>query len=310
MPRRGENIHKRKDGRWEGRYIKKHDIDGKAIYGSVYAKTYLDVKRKLIEMNKMALDNTLPPKEQKIAFREVLYLWLENNRIKLKQQTYADYKYMIESHIIPSVGSTPVCKIDARYINSFLLNKSKNGRLDGKGGLSASYIKKLSFIILAAFEYAVKEKYCEPLYGDIMRPAKKKKELEVLSVTEQIRLEHYLMVDFNDRKLGVLLSLYAGLRIGEVCGLRWCDIDFETQTIHIRHTVERIKNIDADTNESKTKLILGDTKTISSNPLFPYHQSCYVYWSNNGKMEMLFCLKAVHMSTPIQEPINIAFKII
>ena len=74
MPRKGENIHKRKDGRWEGRYIKKHDISGKAIYGSVYAKTYLDVKRKLIEMNKLALDNALPSKQQTVAFREVLYL--------------------------------------------------------------------------------------------------------------------------------------------------------------------------------------------------------------------------------------------
>ena len=269
MPRRGENIHKRKDGRWEGRYIKKHDISGKAIYGSVYAKTYLEVKRKLIEKTKLVLDNALPPNEQKVTFREVLYLWLESNRIRLKQQTYADYKYMIESHIIPSIGATLVRKLDTRHINAFLSSKSQNGRLDGKGGLSASYIKKISFIILAALEYAVKEKYCEPLHGDIIRPIKTRKEIEVLTVTEQIKLEHYLMMDVDDRKLGVLLSLYTGLRIGEVCGLQWSDIDFETRTIHIRHTVERIKNIDPDMNDSKTKLVLGDTKTISSNRIIP-----------------------------------------
>lgn len=291
MPRKGENIRKRKDGRWEGRYIKMHDINGKAIYGSVYAKTYLDVKRKLIEMNKMALDNALPSKQQTVAFREVLYLWLENNRIKLKPQTYADYKYMIESHILPIVGSISVKKIDANYINAFLLNKSKNGRLDGKGGLSASYIKKICFIFTAAIDYAVKEKYCDPLYGDIVRPQKRKHELEVLSVPEQLKLENYIMIDFDDRKLGVLLSLYAGLRIGEVCGLRWCDIDFETQTIHIRHTVERIKNIDADINESKTKLILCDTKTFSSNRIIPIPPKLLCVLEQQRKKGNAFLLK-------------------
>ena len=263
------NTRKRKDGRWEGRYIKEHDINGKAVYGSVYAKTYLDVKRKLIEMNKMAIDKALPRNQQKVVFREVLYLWLENNRIKLKPQTYADYKYMIESHILPLVGSVSISCVDTNYINSLLYNKSKSGRLDGKGGLSSSYIRKLSFIIVSALDYAAKERFCSPLCGDIVLPQNKKSELEVLSAKEQSILENYILSEFDGRKLGVLISLYAGLRIGEVCGLRWRDIDFETQTIHIRHTVERIRNIDADIGDSKTKLVLGDTKTFSSKRVIP-----------------------------------------
>lgn len=268
MPRKGENIHKRKDGRWEGRYIKNHDENGKAIYGSVYAKTYLDVKRKLLEMNKLVLENALPVKQQNVAFREVLYLWLENTRIKLKPQTYADYKYMIESHILPSVGTIPIQKVNATTINTFLIEKSINGRIDGNGGLSANYIKKLSFIVVAALEYAVKENYREALKGDIIHPQRIKKEVEVLTIKEQIKLEYYILTGFDERKLGVLLSLYAGLRIGEVCGLRWEDIDFDTQTIHIRHTVTRIKNIDGNC-ERKTRLVLGDTKTFSSNRIIP-----------------------------------------
>ena len=49
MPRKGENIYKRKDGRWEGRYLKSRTPEGKAKYGYVYAKTYREVKNKLIE---------------------------------------------------------------------------------------------------------------------------------------------------------------------------------------------------------------------------------------------------------------------
>ncbi len=269
MPRRGENIRKRTDGRWEGRYVKLRNATGKAIYGSVYAKTYLEVKRKLTEINNQVQNNTLPTKNKKTLFRELLYLWLENNRIKLKPQTYADYNYMIESHIIPDVGSITITMIDAKFINALLLQKSINGRLDGKGGLSASYIKKISFIIIATLEFAVKENYCHPIKGDIIRPAKTKNELEILTISEQTTLENYVMPDIDERKLGVLLSLYIGLRIGEVCGLRWCDIDFETRTMHIRHTIERIKVVGAKVGEPKTKLVMCDVKTISSNRILP-----------------------------------------
>ncbi len=269
MPRRGENIHKRKDGRWEGRYVKQRDLSGKATYGSVYAKSYLEVKRKLTEINCMVQNNTLPAERKRVTFREILYLWLENNRIKLKPQTYADYNYMIESHIIPDIGSITITMIDAKFINALLLQKSINGRLDGKGGLSASYIKKISFIIVATLEFAVKENYCQPIKGDIIRPAKSKKELEILTISEQTALENYISPNIDERKLGVLLSLYIGLRIGEVCGLRWCDIDFETRTIHIRHTIERIKVVGAKTGEPKTKLLMCDVKTISSNRILP-----------------------------------------
>ena len=140
MPRRGENIRKRSDGRWEGRYIKGHDESGKSKYGSVYAKSYLEVKRKLIEANEQMSLNALPEKSSKMAFREVLYLWLDTNQIKLREQTYAKYQRLIEQHIIPYIGKIQVKKITTKTIKQFLYQKSNNGRLDGRGGLSSSYI--------------------------------------------------------------------------------------------------------------------------------------------------------------------------
>ena len=92
MPRRGENIRKRKDGRWEARYIKRYNSDGKAIYASVYAKTYFEVKKKQTEKLNQISTEAPPTTNRKITFREVLFLWLNNNRIKLKDQTYSrDY---------------------------------------------------------------------------------------------------------------------------------------------------------------------------------------------------------------------------
>lgn len=106
MPRRGENIRKRKDGRWEARYIRRYNSDGKAIYSSVYGKTYFEVKKKQTEMLNKLSTEALPINDHEIKFREVLFLWLNNNRIKLKDQTYAKYLYLIENHIIPKLGST------------------------------------------------------------------------------------------------------------------------------------------------------------------------------------------------------------
>lgn len=269
MPRRGENIHKRKDGRWEGRYIKGYDMTGKAKYGSVYAKTYLEAKHKLICINEKMINKSFPAQKTKLIFSEVLYLWLENNHLKLKPQTYIKYLFLIESHIIPCVGKYAVEKINSTMVNKFLAEKSYQGRLDGNGGLSPSYIRTISFIIVSAIEFATKEGYCSVIISNITLPSRNKKELQILTYQEQTQLEKHLIGNPDNRNLGILISLYTGLRLGEVCGLRWGDIDFISGTIHVRHTVERIKNLDYEKGGNKTILILGDAKTLSSNRVIP-----------------------------------------
>lgn len=201
------------------------------------------------------------------TFGEILLLWLESRRIQLKPQSYANYQYMIHRHLLPTLGAVPVRRLDSRLITAFLFEKSTNGRLDGSGGLSADYVKKLCFIITAAIRYAADKGRCAPLLGKISQPRTKKRELAILSVAEQQALTAFLMENTDDKKLGILLSLYAGLRVGEVCGLRWDDIDFDSQTIHIRRTVQRVKT--DDPHGAKTALILCDTKTASSNRIIP-----------------------------------------
>ncbi len=270
MPRRGENIHKRSDGRWEGRYRDGYDKNGKTKYSSVYAKSYLEVKSKLMEANKR-----MEAKQEKkripycMTFREALYLWLENNQIKLRQQTYAKYQRLIEQHIIPELGTYTTNELTASVVNRFLASKSENGRLDGNGGLSPSYIRTIAFIVTSALDFAIKQGCAAPLAGDVVRPIKKRNDLEVLSMKEQTILETAMKTDIDSQKFGILLSLYAGLRIGEICGLKWNDIDFENNTIHIRRTVERIPNIGSERNRNKTKLVVGEAKTPSSNRIIP-----------------------------------------
>ena len=271
MPRRGENIRKRKDGRWEARFIKRYDSEGKAVYGSVYGKTYFEVKKKQTEILEKLSANALPLNDHEITVREVLFLWLNKNKLRLKDQTYAKYLYLIESHIIPKLGNIKIKKLESIAVNNFLLEKSQSGRLDGKGGLSPSYLQTISFIINAALEFSVKERYRTSMLGEIVKPNKRvyKAELEVLSSHEQSVLESYILLRPTDRNIGILLSLYMGLRIGEVCGLKWDDIDLATKTVHIRHTVERIPNVNAKPTDSKTILMLCETKSATSNRIIP-----------------------------------------
>lgn len=268
MPRRGENIRKRKDNRWEGRYIAGYNESGKAKYVSVYAKTYLEVKKKLSEAQ-TETRKALPTPKEKISFREVLFLWLEAGKENYKEQTYARYRYIIETHIVPNIGVIPVAQISTEYINSFITDKRTKGRIDGKGGLSVSYTQTISFIILSALNYAVQENLCSPIIGKTVKLSKSKRNLDVLSLQEQRQLENYLLADIDIRKAGILLAIYTGVRLGELCGLCWNDIDLNNGIIHINRTIERICNHEHISGEPKTKLIISETKTISSNRFIP-----------------------------------------
>lgn len=122
MSKRGDNIHKRKDGRWEGRYKKGRKPDGSIIYGSIYAKSYREVKTKLSEITKkMPEQNVTLPSEK--TFGDVLELWMDNNRIRLKGGTINKYRNLIDSHIMQELGNVKLSNITSTVINNFLTQK-------------------------------------------------------------------------------------------------------------------------------------------------------------------------------------------
>lgn len=262
MPKRGENIHKRKDGRWEGRYIEYRDEIGRAKYKSVYGKTYHEVKEKMYHIRKEKIGPKKTSAVEK-SFEEVLWLWLETNLLNYKPATENKYRYMMEVHIIPELGRVPVSQITTLMVNTFLRKKLNSGRLDKKGGLSAAYVRSMMLIINAALEYAVNEQFCQPLRTPIYRPTPTKKELPIFSVAEQKKLETYLLSRMNRTNLGILISLHTGLRIGEICALSWEDIDMKEKVIHVRATISRVRESATD-RISESHLILGSPKTKAS----------------------------------------------
>lgn len=259
MPKRGENIHKRKDGRWEGRYIKARNENGKAIYNSVYGKTYREVKSKMSSIRNT--DNKRESKETEKNFEDVILLWLATNRINYKGSTENKYQYLIKTHIIPELGKVKISKISTLMVNDFLNKKLQSGRLDKKGGLSSSYVRSMMLIINATLEFAVREQMRGQLNTPIYKPALRKQELKILSIKEQKRFEACLFCQTDETKLGILISLHMGLRIGEVCALTWENVDFKERILRIRSTVSRV------IGESETKgshLVVDTPKTKAS----------------------------------------------
>ena len=261
MPRRGEHIHKRKDGRWEARYKCGITDTGKAIYKSVYAKTYAEVKEK--QQRGIAAYRRGSIQKGNITFGEAVTLWQEVNRSRHKGATNVRYVNLIEKHIRPDLDGIKISQLSSMFLSNFMNRKLETGRLDKKGGLSPAYVRSIMLVIRSVIDFAINEKLCPTIPVKIHPPTIQKKELEILSVSEQGMLEMRLLENLDETALGIYLSLRVGLRIGEVCALKWCDIDLTNAVMHVRATIARVPSDSAD-GSTKTKLIRDTPKTKAS----------------------------------------------
>lgn len=123
MPKKGENIYKRKDGRWEGRYIRSRDVNGKAEYGYIYGKTYSEVKQKLLRMKVMPQQRYKKQSKQTIIYSRLLDDWLQFSRLKTKESTHARYSHLIEKHIKPSLGDLLLLQLTNQVVENFVVSK-------------------------------------------------------------------------------------------------------------------------------------------------------------------------------------------
>lgn len=267
MSRRGDNIHKRKDGRWEGRYKSGVNEMGKTKYKSVYGKTYGECKEKLENAKLGKLSNTV---NLTLNFSCILNIWLDNNKVRIKESTLLKYRHIINIHIVPELGYLKISSINACIVNAFLETKLKQGsKKDGKA-LSPSYVKTMAIIIESALDFAVKEGYCLPLKSEINKPYLDEKDITILTINEQRKYEKVLKKSTSYVALGTIIALYTGLRIGEICALHWKDIDLKNGLLYVNHTVSRVPSTDGI---HKTKLILTTPKTKASKRVVPIPSS-------------------------------------
>lgn len=256
MARKGENIFYRKDGRWEARYFREYDENHRIIYGYVYGKTYLEAKKKKNEkLLCLNMDCKKKPYRKK-TLNDGIDEWLIQKKLIVKESTYARYCSIVNVHIRPILGNIQIAYLTydkiVRFIN--IQTKSRENHV-----LTNRTIRDIVVVLKQILNYL-------GIYYKIISPKPEKKEITILKKEEQKKLEEYLITHINPNYLGILLSLYAGLRIGEVCALRWKDIDLEEKKIYINHTMMRIQDPEV---AHKTKIIIGEPKTIQSKRCIP-----------------------------------------
>ena len=181
--------------------------------------------------------------------------------MKVKPSTYAGYTATLNLHILPSLGSCKVGEITAESISCFARDKLERGRADGKGGLSPKTVRDMLSIVKSITDFAWDENIItsRPI---IPYPKRQQQTIRVLSRQEQSSLEVALAVNGDIHKLGILLCLYTGLRIGEICALLWQDISPEYDMLFVRQTLQRVKNINGD--GGKTKILIDTPKSMRS----------------------------------------------
>ena len=201
-----------------------------------------------------------------MTINNLLTEWLETyQKEHIKSRTYHRYRGLIDMHIIPSVGECEISEIGRKEIQEFLLQQKKDGNVRNGERLSATSTNMMLSILSLAFEYAydmeyVKDNPC----AKVRRTKVEAKKIEAFTIEEQRAIEQEIVRSGDKRLHGILLCLYTGLRIGELLGLTWNDVDFESGIIKITKTVYREKN-----ENGIWQLCVDTPKTKSSDRVIP-----------------------------------------
>ncbi|GHU59627.1 transposase [Clostridia bacterium] len=259
MAKKGLNIYRRKDGRFEGRYSVIDEITGEKKYQSVYDETYQKTRTKLIAAISA---NLKPPQKSNMTVKEISTEWLNAIKPKIKPSTYANYLNKLEKHIFPILGNIRYDKLTTVQLNDFINNKLNNGRLKDNSGLSNGYVRDIAVILKSIGKFAAKTYKLQNPCAEMSMPKVSRKAFILFNKGEEASLVKFLTDNLTLSTLGILIAMCTGIRLGELCALKWADIDFSKRTIRINKTVQRVREI--GNNFKKTKLIIMPPKSETS----------------------------------------------
>ena len=270
------SISKRKDGRYMGRYT----VDGKrkAVYGATYAEARAKLNKVLSEIDRG--EYIEPTKETVGSWTN---MWLVTYALpSVKQSTYISYEGYVRLHIVPALGDVRLTSLSMETCQNFF------NMLQRKKKLSPKTIRNIYNMFHYALDQATINRKIirNPLLG-IKLPKNEKKELIVFDRDEQAKLQAAAMAAPEIQAFGVIFTLNTGLRLGELIGLRWDDVDFFKHSIRIRRTVGRLQKVDEDGKLVKkadgvktTELVIRTPKSSKSQRTIPLFDELW-----NGLME-------------------------
>ena len=199
-------------------------------------------------------------------FEECMYQWLESRKPFVKESTYANYSLAAVNHIVPALGKYDIREVKEDVLQNLVLEWTRIGRVDRPGGLSIKTIKDLTMIIKSIIKFG--NKTLDVMLPDFNLQYPKKinsKGLKVatLSDGEYIKVMETVERKLSSRTIGIAIALHTGIRIGELCAVKWEDVDLENNQIRITQTLQRIfgKNTEG---QGYSKVVSTDAKTEHS----------------------------------------------
>lgn len=200
------------------------------------------------------------------CFQVIAMEWFESIKNQVKESTGNKYWNSLKSYVLPEFGEKAIQEITHDFINEkcnyLLLKGEKNEQ-----GLSSKTVSDILSLIRNILQYASQQGKEIPCDARSIHVKLHMKELRVLSINEQKKLCDYLYTDLCSYNIGILVCLFTGLRVGEICALRWEDISIPDKTIHVHHTLQRIQNRSGE--GSKTRIVITTPKSRCSIRLIP-----------------------------------------
>lgn len=188
------------------------------------------------------------------SIKEVSDLWKRDKKQYVKQSTYAAYILILEKHILPAFGDNTTISEDD--VQGFIFSKLESG-------MRQKTVRDIVIVLKMVVRYGAKLGLDWKSDWQLHYPTSQSKDaIEVLSIENHRKIMNYIHGNFTFRNLGVYVCLSSGLRIGEICALKWEDIDVREHVIHVRRTLERVYVIDEEPR--RTVLIEGMPKTANS----------------------------------------------
>lgn len=194
-------------------------------------------------------------------FEVVTEEWLKYKKNTVKKSTYYNYSYSVAKYLYPSFAGKNITKI--KNYNNFIEELSDT--------LSPKTVRDIVTKLKEIINFYEEEHNTKLNIKKMSLPKMNKKEIQILSNKEKQKLEKYCIEQNSLKSLGILICLNTGLRVGEVCALRWENIDFESKKIHIEKTIERIYSKE----ENKTIVIIDTPKSITSVRTIPINSKLY-----------------------------------
>ena len=173
-----------------------------------------------------------------MKYKDWICEWLDDYvKPTVKEKTYLNYSVMLRTHILPAIGELELDELTLPVLQSFVFNMSDHGNAKTGDGLSPSTVSMIEGVVERSLNFAVEIGLIERHHAAHVRcPRVNGKKVECFSLSEQRKIEEDILKSPCDKRIGILICLYTGMRIGELMALRWCDIDFDRCVITVNAT--------------------------------------------------------------------------